>query len=441
MDNEGHFQSQRDFLAAIANSLKVLRQGLAGQTHSIHLLDAHVQPSGIESRYIESDHCSPCFTLPVTLEELHFAQELPIPQDFKVGIAAYVAVMATGGVEWNTITILKLQIHSGLILSRFKPDLATGDLNRVALQNGIPIFCNFGCDGNSTISLAVLIIRLDPSIFWICNWSVQDESEKDDYHKLGEKVFIVDQRSYDTKEGWIQTIDRSTNKYVHHFVATNGLIQKEIASRIGKQSEQKVSTIRPVLRSIPIFSKSKPTRKDIYQISRLSAQKRLDRGLRMSGWLSEYGYLDTWNIVGDGPLRKDLEVASFRNPLVSFHGFKPTLEVINQVYGFVQSSDFEGLPMVVIEALAAGVPVFATKTGDLPWLSEQLSSIDCNLLTLSEFSDEHELKENFLNWRRNLEAIWASPSRKHVSSEVSKLFNPVSASKSYVEVFSKGAFN
>lgn len=441
MANEVQLPSQGDFLRAISNSLSVLRQVVAGQTHSIHLLDAHVQPLGIDSGYIESTHCSPCLTLPITLEELHLAQELQTFQNFKVGVAAYVAIMATGGVEWNTITILKLQQHPGLVVSRFKPDLATGDLNRVALESGLPIFCNFGCDGNSSIPLADSILKIDPAVFWICNWSVQDESEKNEFFKLSEKVFIVDQRSYDTKEGWIQTIDRSTQKYVHQFIATNGLIQKEITSRIGKNFEQNVSTIRPVLRSVPIFSKRKPVGRDIYQISRLSAQKRLDRGLRMSGWLSEYGYLDTWNVVGDGPLRKDLEVESLRNPLVSFHGFKPTLEVINHAYGLVQSSDFEGLPMVVIEALAAGVPVFATKTGDLPWLSDQLGLNDCQLLTLSEFSDEDELKANLLNWRRNLDMIWASPSRQHVSRDVSELFNPIYASKSYGEVFSKGAHN
>jgi len=441
MTNVDQLQSQHDFLSAVARSLHVLRQGLGGQTHSINLLDAHVQNLGVGSRYIESEHCSPCLTLPITLEELHTAQKFSVTEEFKVDIAAYVAVMATGGVEWNTITVLKLLKYPGVIVSRFKPDRTSGDLNRVALENGLPIFCDFGCDGDTSTPLVSAILRINPTIFWICNWSVQDESEKSDYHKLGENLLIIDQRSYDTQEGWIQTIDRSTNKYVRHFVATNGLIQKEITSRIGGENGGKVSTIRPVLRSTPKFSKSLPPGRDIYQISRLSTQKRLDRGLKMSSWLSEYGYLDNWNIVGDGPLRKDLEVKSLEHPLVAFHGFKPTLEVINNAFGFVQSSDFEGLPMVVIEALAAGVPVFATKTGDLPWLREQLTSSECELLTLSEFLDEDDLKENFLIWRKNLETIWRAPARLDVSRKVSEIFNPISASKSYEDLFIKGVLN
>ena len=199
MASKDQLQPQPEFFTAITKSLKVLQQVMAGKTHSIHLLDAHVQPLGVGARYIESAHCSPCLSLPITLEELHIAQEIWITEEFKIGIAAYVVIMATGGVEWNTITILKLQRSPGLVVSRFKNNSTTGDLNRVALENGLSIFCNFGCSGDSSISLTNSISRISPEIFWICNWSVQDESEKSDYHKLAEKVKIVDQRSYDTQ--------------------------------------------------------------------------------------------------------------------------------------------------------------------------------------------------------------------------------------------------
>jgi glycosyltransferase involved in cell wall biosynthesis len=435
---EKQLDPPEEFLLAIAKSLRVLHQIMGAQVYSIHLLDSHVQPSREGLDFVEADHCAPCLSIPITLQELSLAKKVVVSEDFKVEIAAYVAIMATGGVEWNTITILTLQEKQGLVVSRIKPDMSSGDLNRVALENGLPIFCNFGCEGQSSLPFTDSILKLNPFVFWICNWSVQDELETAAYSELGKAVSIVDQRSYDTKEGWIQTVDQDVNRYVRHFVATNGLIENEILARIGRNDRPKVSTIRPVLRSSPEYSQNPPLKKDLYQISRLSPQKRIDRGLRMSGWLSEFGYEENWNIVGDGPLRENLKVQGLKHTNAVFHGFKPTLEIINSAYGLVQSSDFEGLPMVVIEALAAGIPVFSTSTGDLPWLKEQLSSIDCALLTLSEFQNEDELKLNFLNWRKNLSSVWSSSDRFEVSEEVKRIFNPVLAAERYSEVFSKG---
>jgi glycosyltransferase involved in cell wall biosynthesis len=249
------------------------------------------------------------------------------------------------------------------------------------------------------------------------------------------KMRIIDQRSYDTKEGWIQTINKGMAKSIFHFIATNGVIAAEITQRIGFQDSDKVTIVRPVLRSKPKYSNTVPPKTDLFQISRLTKQKRIDRGLKMYKGILDFGYRDSWNIVGDGPLRLTLECESLKLPGVVFHGFKPTMEVINSAYGLIQSSDFEGLPMVVIEALAAGVPVFATETGDLPWLKSQLKDFDCNLLSLSKFDNESVLISNFLEWRRDLPGIWNSDSRLAVSERVSKLFDPLNASSAYIDVF------
>jgi glycosyltransferase involved in cell wall biosynthesis len=66
--------------------------------------------------------------------------------------------------------------------------------------------------------------------------------------------------------------------------------------------------------------------------------------------------------VGDGPLRSELEARAV--PGVAFVGSVPDVgPYLQAAGGLVLSSKTEGLPGVVLEALAAGVPVIATDVG------------------------------------------------------------------------------
>jgi glycosyltransferase involved in cell wall biosynthesis len=98
-------------------------------------------------------------------------------------------------------------------------------------------------------------------------------------------------------------------------------------------------------------------------VGRLAAQKRYDvlfdalAGLpaRLSWQL---------DVLGDGPLRSELEqrvVAAGMTDRVSIHGFVPDPGPwFSRADVFVMSSDFEGFGNVVVQALAAGLPVVAT---------------------------------------------------------------------------------
>jgi glycosyltransferase involved in cell wall biosynthesis len=74
-------------------------------------------------------------------------------------------------------------------------------------------------------------------------------------------------------------------------------------------------------------------------------------------------------IAGDGPLRKELE--SFTQQLklagrVTFVGALPdTTEFLSHLDIFVLSSLNEGLPIALLEAMAAGLPIVATRAGGI----------------------------------------------------------------------------
>lgn len=73
-------------------------------------------------------------------------------------------------------------------------------------------------------------------------------------------------------------------------------------------------------------------------------------------------------VVGDGPLLAELKESASNRRLVnvSFLGFREdSLKLIGELDILMITSDHEGLPMVVLESLALGVPVIAHAVGGL----------------------------------------------------------------------------
>ena len=104
--------------------------------------------------------------------------------------------------------------------------------------------------------------------------------------------------------------------------------------------------------------------KVIIGIGRLLEQKRFDSLLRAFSIVrgkKEKVYLI---ILGEGKLREELEVLSSQlkvSKWIDFVGFKDNPYAwISKADIFVLSSDYEGLPMVLLEAMACGVPVVST---------------------------------------------------------------------------------
>lgn len=427
------------FIKAIRSSVTIFLMITDGEPFLVCLKDGHVicndqifttiNPDQIEHSQTKK------FTLPILIEEFMLSQKDGFELHYDVSIAAYVAVMATGGVEWNTISILSKINENSLIVSRIMPEIHAGDLNFEALCQGIPIFCNFGCDGSENQDFWGAIGKLLPKVLWICNWSVIDIVDNRKFELLPKSIRIVDQRSYDTKEGWIQTINTQSGKYIDLFIATNGLIKNELEDRLKRGSSKKIQTIRPVLRKTPNYAFRQPKENRIYQVARLSHQKRIDRGIQLFSELLIRGYEDSWIISGDGPLRSQLQDLALPYSSVEFIGFQPTFTLFSSMSGLVLSSDFEGLPMVVIETLAAGIPVFATSTGDLPWLRDQLLEFECELLTLSTINSEQELISDFLAWRKELHTIWNNVNRRKVAIRIKELFDIDSTVQLYMNAF------
>ena len=78
-------------------------------------------------------------------------------------------------------------------------------------------------------------------------------------------------------------------------------------------------------------------------------------------------------VVGGGPLERELRELAYSDPRVRFTGPLPRAEALRIVKGsdvFVLPSRHEGLSTALLEAMAMGVPVVATKVGGNPELVE-----------------------------------------------------------------------
>lgn len=146
----------------------------------------------------------------------------------------------------------------------------------------------------------------------------------------------------------------------------------------------------------------------IIGIGRLIELKRFDRLLRVFSTVSEEKENVYLIILGEGKLREELEVLSSRLKIserVDFVGFKENPHAwMSQADIFVLSSDYEGLPMVLIEAMACGVPVVSTdcpsgpgeiitngKNGILVPLADEKSMAEAILTLLKN----EKLRKNF----------------------------------------------
>ena len=102
----------------------------------------------------------------------------------------------------------------------------------------------------------------------------------------------------------------------------------------------------------------------------LRRQKRLDLWLEAARRLLAGRSDIRFVIVGDGPLRRELEAETERLGLsstVRFAGLQEDVAPYLALFDlFLISSEFEGLPLALLEAMAAGVPVVATAVGGIP---------------------------------------------------------------------------
>lgn len=114
-------------------------------------------------------------------------------------------------------------------------------------------------------------------------------------------------------------------------------------------------------------------------VGRLSHEKGPDVLIDAVGYLRDIAL--TVNVIGDGPERKNLEARAHARAVTSsikFHGIIPQASRYFAAFDvFALTSRTEGVPIVLFEAVSAGIPVVATKVGGVP---EVVTGADAHLV-------------------------------------------------------------
>ncbi len=130
---------------------------------------------------------------------------------------------------------------------------------------------------------------------------------------------------------------------------------------------------------------------DIIFIGYLRPLKRLDILIEVVSKLQKRNSKLKCIIIGDGPLRRDLEQEVLNRGLtnnIHFMGYQSDIyEYLNSSKMLLLTSESEGLPMVIIEAMSCGLPVVVPAINDIPdVVFHDINGYLVSQLNVSDFS-------------------------------------------------------
>jgi glycosyltransferase involved in cell wall biosynthesis len=166
--------------------------------------------------------------------------------------------------------------------------------------------------------------------------------------------------SFRTDSALFQWIDRWANCFADQVFAVSGSIRDYLMKFENIPAER----IRVIPNSLPerlMVERGESSAKRIGGAGRLVRQKNFERFLRIARILQESDSSYQFLIAGSGPLDQLLRRRARELGVeVEWLGVQPSLDrFFGSIDLFLLTSDFEGLPMTVLEALQCGVPAAA----------------------------------------------------------------------------------
>lgn len=188
--------------------------------------------------------------------------------------------------------------------------------------------------------------------------------------------------------GYMRWVERQVFQGASQIVAVSEFSKRQIIERAPSAAPrvQVIPTGVDTAHFVPARSRDRaksaldlaPSQPLVLGVGRLTPVKRFDRLLAATAELRSQGLMVQLALVGDGPeagrlrqLARDLGLAE----TVRFAGYQDASGVSRYMQAAdlqVCSSEFENHSLAILEALASGVPVVATRSGGTPEILEQI---------------------------------------------------------------------
>lgn len=295
--------------------------------------------------------------------------------------------LAVGGIERNTIEVMR-QMKDKYDFCMITIEYHTS--RHGSLHYQLKGICNYIFDlreiTEETHFLELfyeLNQMFNPDLIWLCNNSPWFEQHTAQIQEIFSGVPIVAQDVYDTKAGWIEYYKNPQVRNFQRFIAITKLIRDTFISSY-QIPEEKIDIIYPTVDDKQICTVKKSeisyeavcekygldkTKKHVSFLARLAEQKNPLRYCKLVKACLEHGMTGIQFImVGDGPCKDKvdsfLEKNQMQDRIVRIPYVKNVPEFMRMLDALVITSDFEGMPIVCIEAMSMGVPIFSTDSGD-----------------------------------------------------------------------------
>jgi len=351
--------------------------------------------------------------------------------------------MAVGGAEKNLIEVMKQlgRDYRFVVLTTESLDSERGSLNHQALAHCDLLFdlAELAPASAHLEMIAALRDALSPSLLFICNgspWLLDNAAKLRDVFA---GIPIVDQQVYDAQQGWVQSYGDPGIQSFDRFIAINQRIRDVFEGRLGMPRDRidliyhAVDDARFNLARADELRGSRSARvqsgtRTFGMVGRLTAQKRPALFLELARRAKLRGFDDRFVLIGDGELAAECDSTIRRHALDNVSRIR-FCEDLSQVLpgwsGLVITSEYEGLPVSMLEALCMGVPVLSTDVGDV---GRVLAEYGCGRIVAAD-SGGDELFDAFCEWRDELPSL--SQNTRVAAPEVTDRFSAAAVASRY----------
>lgn len=325
-----------------------------------------------------------------------------------------------GGAERNAIEAmrhLKDRYHF-VVITMERPHQSQGSLHHQLkdIAEAVYDLGELGPYENYFAMLSDLKQTYQPDLIWTANGSPWFSDNAMKIRELFREVPIVDQQVYDTTRGWILRYREPGVQSFDRFVAINKKIQETFTGRF-RIDPDRVDLIYHAVNTYRFDAShySETERREFFKkfnlderrrifvfAGRLTGQKRPIDFLQLVLKRQQAGDDALFAMVGDGDLTPVVDEFIRQHDLKNLRRI-PFVENMAEVFsiasGLILTSEFEGMPIVILEALCMGVPVLATDVGDVKLMLDEYQAG----VVIPGIGDVDSIDQNYEAWVAGLD--------------------------------------